>query len=199
MILRDNYIGLTHPVIYRPSDYATQKICYTGYTKEHDLKYSGVMSPCGIIICLYGPVPGSFHDARMLNESSLIDLMRNNEVWTPTPETGFFFLSCPQIIGPTRHNASAVQKACNSKMSFLRISVEHGFGKVLGNFAFNSYPENLKLELQPIGKYFLVSAFLTNYHTCLNGSQTSDYYLIQPPHLFEYVSSVSHGLTLPML
>lgn len=155
------------------------------------------MSPCGIIICLYGPVPGSFHDARMLYESRLVELMRKSEVWTPTPGTGFHlygdqaYKSCPQIIGPTRHNVSALQKSCNSKMSSLRISVEHGFGKVLSNFAFNAYSENLKLGLQPIGKYFLVSAFLANCHTCLNGSQTSDYFLVQPPHLTEYITSVS--------
>ena len=147
-------------------------------------------------MCMYGPVPGSFHDARMLNESGLMELMRKSEVWTPTPQTGYYFYgdqaykSSPQIIGPTRHNATVLQKACNAKMSSLRISVEHGFGKVLRDFAFNAFPENLKLGLQPLGKYFIVSTFLTNCHTCMNSSQISDYYLVEPPRLSEYVSSV---------
>ena len=181
---------------YRPSDYETQKICFSGYTKEHDLKYSGVMSPCGVIICMYGPVPGSFHDARMLKESKLMEMMENSRAWTPTPGTGYHlygdqaYKSTPQVIGPTRHNPTEREAACNAAMKSLRISVEWGFGKVKSLFAFNGYAEDLKLGMQPVGKYFKVATFLTNCHTCMNGSQTSDSFLAEPPLLSEYLTAL---------
>ena len=79
--------------------------------------------------------------------------------------------------------ARNAESACNSKMSKLRVSVEWGFGKTCQLFAFLDFKKNLKILLQPIGKYYLVAAVLANCHTCLYGSQTSTFFGVDPPEL----------------
>lgn len=63
------------------------------------------------------------------------------------------------------------------------MSVEWGFGKICQTFAFLDFKKNLKLLLQPIGRYYLVAAILINCHTCLYGSQTSIYFDLDPPSI----------------
>ena len=46
------------------------------------------------------------------------------------------------------------QQEFNSRMSKLRVLVEWGFGKIC-QFAFLDFKKNLKILLQPIGKYYL--------------------------------------------
>ena len=145
---------------------------------------------------MYSPVPGSFHDARMLGKSQLMGMMEQSRTRTPIPETGYHLYgdqahkSTPQIIGPTRHNPTAQEAACNAAMKSVRISVEWGFGKVKTLFAFNGYVEGMKLGLQPVGEYFGVGTFLTNCHTCMNGSRASDSFLVEPPLLSEFLFSL---------
>ena len=59
------------------------------------------------------------------------------------------------------------QQEFNSQMSKVRTCVEWGFGKICQLFAFLDFKKNLKLLLQPIGKYYLVAVILVNCHTCL--------------------------------
>ena len=81
------------------------------------------------------------------------------------------------------------QQEFNSRMSKLRVSVEWGFGKICQLFAFLDFKKNLKILLQPIGKYYLVAAVLANCHTCLYGSQTSTFFGLDPPELEDYLSN----------
>ncbi|GAU87165.1 hypothetical protein RvY_00057 [Ramazzottius varieornatus] len=142
-----------------------------------------------------GPEPGSFHDAKLLYKSKILNMMKEIRTWTPTPETGYYlygdqaYKSTPQAVGPVRYNASPLETACNAAMKTLRISVEWGFGKIGNLFAYDNYPEDLKLGLQPLGMYFRVAALLTNCHTCLNGSQTPNYFAVVPPTLTEHLEN----------
>lgn len=54
------------------------------------------------------------------------------------------------------------QKAYNRELSAVRITVEWSFGLIVGLFPFVDFRKNLKLMLSPIGKYYAVSAILTN-------------------------------------
>ena len=71
-------------------------------------------------------------------------------------------------------------------MNRLRTSVEHGFAKLNSIFAFVDYSKNLKVFLQPVSKYYLVAALLTNAHTALYGNQISEFFGVKPPTLQEY-------------
>ena len=74
----------------------------------------------------------------------------------------------------------------NAIMSEVRVSVEHGFGKVMQNWSYIGFRNGLKIGLSPVGAYYMVSVLLTNIHTCLRGSQTSAQFEINPPSLEEY-------------
>lgn len=75
-------------------------------------------------------------------------------------------------------------------MSPVRECVEWQFGKVVALWAFLDYKKNLKLELQQIGLYYFCGVLFTNCHTCLYGSQTSDYFGVAPPSIELYLDTL---------
>ena len=94
------------------------------------------------------------------------------------------------IISPFRGvQLTHAEQMFNTQMSKLRISVEWGFGKICQNFAYLDFKKNLKVLLQPVGKFYLVASILINCHTCLYGSPTSSYFNVQPPSLESYLSN----------
>ena len=74
------------------------------------------------------------------------------------------------------------QQEFNGRMSDVRVCVEWGFGKIIQQFAYLDFKKNLKILLQPVAKFYIVGALLTNCHTCLYGSLTSKYFNVDPPY-----------------
>ena len=72
-------------------------------------------------------------------------------------------------------------------MSSVRQCVEWEFEKVVRLWAFFDFGKNLKLFLSPVGKLYIVGVLLTNCHTCLRESETSEYFQLNPPSLEEYL------------
>ena len=63
----------------RPS--RNQREVYSGHKRCHgSLKYQSVSSPCGLIVDLYGPVPGRRHDMHLLRESRIVERLREVNV-----------------------------------------------------------------------------------------------------------------------
>ena len=54
-----------------------QNLLYTRYKKCHGVKFQSVVTPDGFIASLYRPFVAKRHDARMLRESSLIEMLEN--------------------------------------------------------------------------------------------------------------------------
>ena len=78
------------------------------------------------------------------------------------------------ILAPYRGSQLTPQQvAFNRAMSHMTVLVEWTLGKIVANFSYLDFKKSNKVLLQPIGKYYLVAALLTNCHTCLYGSQTS--------------------------
>lgn len=150
-----------------------------------------MVCPNGLIANLYGPIAGRHHDAFMLYESNLL-LKLEEKFRVPNVYTLYGDPAYPlrqHILAPYRGAVlTAAQQLFNKKMSKVRESVEWTFGKVVQYFAFLDFRKNLKVLLQPIGKYYVVGALLINCHTCLYGSQTSDYFCMPPPNLHAYLS-----------
>ena len=86
-----------------------------------------------------------------------------------------------------------LQQQFNSDISKVRTSVEWGFGKISQFFAYLDFHKNLKVLLQPVGKYYGVGAHLTNCHTCLYGSVTSSFFGLEPPSLESYLYPISRN------
>lgn len=80
------------------------------------------------------------------------------------------------------------EKEFNACMSRVRIAVEWGFNKVVQKFGYLDTYKQLKLWGTPVGPYYEVATLLTNFHTCLYGSQTSTYFQVPPPSLDEFLA-----------
>jgi hypothetical protein len=94
------------------------------------------------------------------------------------------------ILAPLRGvDLTVAQKEFNKRMSKVSVSVEWGFGKITQYFAFLVFRKSQKILRQSIAKYYLVGSVLTNFHTCLYGSQTSSNFDVQPPSLETYLSN----------
>ena len=97
----------------------------------------------------------------------------------------------PHLMAPFRGVApNSDQFKFNTSMSHVRTSVEWAFGKFINNFAFLDFKKNQKILLQPVGKFYIVGALLTNCHTCLYSCQTSEYFGIDPPNLETYLEGI---------
>ena len=183
--------GTVRPIC-RPE--SNQKMLFSGHKRTHGVKFQSITAPNGLIANLYGPVEGCRHDAGMLRVSGILNQLEDKMT---KPDGTVYSLYGdpayplrPHLIGPFKGAAlSEDEKAFNKRMSAVRISVEWIFGKIISLFAFLDYKKNNKLYLQPVGKYYLIGALLTNVHTCLYGSETSTFFNIDPPALEDYLNN----------
>ncbi|KAJ8600683.1 hypothetical protein CTAYLR_010236 [Chrysophaeum taylorii] len=79
----------------------------------------------------------------------------------------------------------------NYLMARIRVPVEWAFGDVLRYFAFVDFKKNIKMGLQPCGKFFHVATFLRNCHVCFYGHETASYFGCPAPDLSDYLVSLS--------
>ena len=183
------FIDGTLRAMCRPS--SNQRQVYNGHKREHGIKFQSVVTPNGLVANMFGPFEGRRHDAALLSDSGLLTKLDalprlvNGKAFALYGDPAYPLRS--QLLCPFRGAVlTAEQEQFNKSMSSVRESVEWVFGKIITNFAFLDFKKNLKLLLQPVGKYYLVGTIFTNCHTCLYGSQTSDYFNVQPPQLEDY-------------
>ena len=136
---------------------------------------------------------GKRHDARMLAESQLLNHLQENAYsQTGEPLCLYGDPAYPHRLhlqAPYRNGQITPQmQAFNKSMSSVRVSVEWLFGDIANYFKFMDLKKNLKIGLSSVGKFYLVSALLTNALTCLYHNQTSKFFGMEPPTLYEYVS-----------
>jgi len=168
------FLDGTCMAICRPKRH--QRLVFSGHKRTHCLKFQGIMTPCGIIAHLYGPIEGRRHDMGMLDISGLRGQMATHMSGPPNgPRPRDYCVFADQgyatedfIQSPFRgQHLNPNQAAFNEAMSNVRVTVEWGFGRVQNLFAFCNYKKNLKILLSPVGKYYLVATILTNCHSCL--------------------------------
>jgi hypothetical protein len=184
------FIDGTVRAMCKPGQY--QREVYNGHHRVHGLKFQSVVTPNGLIANLYGPMCGRRHDAALLHASGILQHMQQH-LYTPAGTPLYLYGDAaypltPHLRRPHRgQQLTPAQMNFNKAMSTVRMSVEWEFGKILRYFAFLDFDKNLKLFLSPIGKLYIVGALLSNCHTCLYGSQTSNYFGLTPPSLEEYL------------
>lgn len=155
------------------------------------MKYQSLILPNGIIYNLFGSVEGRRHDSHMLARSGLLHMLEARFNGYADPPYVYGDLGYPLskfLITPFKGTNDIREKRVNEKMSPLRVSVEWGFAKILQNFPFLDYKKNLKICKQKVAKFYKVGTILTNCHTCLYGSQTSEYFESDAPSLEEYLT-----------
>lgn len=156
------------------------------------------MVPNGLFVHLNGPWIGRRHDAGMLQESGLLDALRDKMAAMGELLLLYGDPAYPvsdYIKAPFRHGAaprSNVESNFNERMSGSRISIEWGFGEIIQQFAFLDFNKNLRIGLQPVGKYYVVDTLLQNCRTCLGyAGKTADFYKLTPPSLEVYLSNAA--------
>ena len=170
-----------------------QRILYNGHKRVHAVKFQSVVAPNGLISNLYGPVEGRRHDSSMLAMSNLYPLLVQHSI-TPNGTPLCIYgdpaypirtqLKCPF---PCRFALNPQQKEFNKAMSNGRTAVEWVFGEIVRYFVFMDFKNKLKVQLSAVGKMYSVCALLTNAHTCLYKSTTSDYFGVEPPLVEEII------------
>ena len=183
------FIDGTLRPICRPGH--NQRESFSGHKRCHGLKFQSIMLPNGIIGNMFGPIEGRRHDSYMLRESGILPQLQNLPHRNNIPFALYgdpAYPLRPQLLCPFRGaRITEVQQDFNTVMSSVRQCVEWGFGKITSLWAFLDFKQNLKILLQPVAKYYLVGALLTNCHTCLYGSQTGEYFGIDAPSIEEYL------------
>jgi hypothetical protein len=170
-----------------------QEGTYNGHKKYTALKYQGVCAPDGLIVSLAGPESGRTHDIQMLRVSGLLEALEDYDY---EEHDGNLFIygdagyqdSRYLLTGFSGAALTAEQKQFNYSMSKVRECVEWSFAKVINLWKFVDFHKNQKSLQAPVGKQYIVAVYLTNCHTCLYGSQTSDYFKCTPPSIHEYVN-----------
>ncbi|KAF6215708.1 hypothetical protein GE061_000039 [Apolygus lucorum] len=75
----------------------------------------------------------------------------------------------------------------NRSMSAVRQAVDWGFEKVVREWAFVDFHKNLKVMKQDVPNIYKVACLLANCHSCLYGSQISQFFNVHPPTLQQYL------------
>ncbi len=180
--------GTVRPIC-RPSQ--NQQVMFNGHKRTHAVKFQSIVTPNGLIANLAGPFEGKRHDSYLLDESGVLPQIaqlraQNGEPYCIYGDPAYALQ--PAVMVPFRGLAlTAEEEGFNRRMSAVRQCVEWGFNKVVMYFAFLDFKKNLKLLLQPIGKYYMVGCILANCHTCLYGSQTGTYFGVEAPQLEAYL------------
>ncbi|OAD70580.1 hypothetical protein PHYBLDRAFT_69585 [Phycomyces blakesleeanus NRRL 1555(-)] len=77
-------------------------------------------------------------------------------------------------------------------MSTAQVQVEMEFGKVGQYFKYYKFSPEMKIKSKtlPATIYILFTTF-KNFHTCINGSATSEMFGIQPPNIQDYIRGLA--------
>jgi hypothetical protein len=195
------WVDGTNLVHARPGNYFdfsgmyidTQRAHFNGKDRHHTIKFQCLLVPNGLCACMYGPVPGSRHDAFMLLESGIEQQIR--DLWNSLgcPPHFFVMYGDPAYpLGPFVHRPfkgaflTANERGFNGDMKEGRISVENLFGVLGMRFQFLDFQRNLQLFSSPIADYFFCGMFFNNVHACLHPNQISLRFECPPPSLAEY-------------
>ena len=148
-----------------------------------------------MMILLITFLEGRKHDARMLRDSHLLDDLELL-AYSPTGQVMCVYgdPAYPlraHLQAPFRVGARALTPAMelyNKNMSKVRTSVEWIFGDVVNSFKFLDSKNNLKIGLSTIGKMYVVCAIIRNALTCMYGNNTSAFFALELPSVYEFFS-----------
>lgn len=192
------FLDCTLRRIARPVRY--QQAAYSGYKKNHSLKYQAVAVPNGMIAHLFGPYEGRHADPYLLAESGLLEkcmehaIQVDSTAGSPIEQRYYQLFGDPayglsaQLISPFSGPGvrSELEQEWNSQMAHVRIKVEHAFGGVVNNWPFLNAFWKLRVHSSPVGRYYRVAVLLTNALNCFRPNQVALAFDCPPPLLHEY-------------
>ena len=168
-----------------------QRLLYSGYKKKHGVKFQSVVAPNGMIMDLYGALPGKRGDSYMLRRSGLLGRMAT---LCATLGLALYVYGDPAyplsqyVLRGFKGLMTPQQRAFSRAMSQVRETVEWSYHLVVTQWAYVDVKSRLKIKQQPVGRIYFVAALLQNMHTCLYGNQ-----------IFTYFGEAFPALTIPSL
>ena len=180
------FVDGTEIKICRPSIW--QRLCFNGHKRFHSTGWQGLMAPNGIIIQLYGPCLGTYHDSKMIGLSRLIDVMKHEFPRYFVYADQGYGLSEQIQHGFSRLTATAEEQHYNFIWSKERICVEWGFGQVKEIFkTVNDWRSAKPLEAC-VGIWYMAAVLLRNCIVCMRGQdEVSGHFVLRPPTLDDYL------------
>ena len=186
--------GNYHSAPRRFGAHYIQRAFYSGYFKEHGIKYQNVLLPNG----LYGSVWGastSYNDMGILNMSGLIEYLY--QILTPTSSGGLpcglgdGIFSQSQVLMSTKMdtNAGLNDRRVMNRLHSVRQPVELQYGHFFNSFRLFKNEDAFKLFNKGEFAYRvgIVGFFLLNCRTCLRGSVVNAFFDMLAPTLEDYI------------
>lgn len=189
------FIDGTYRRTSRPIRY--QHLCYTKFKKCHAIKFQSIVTPDGMIAYLYGPFVGKRHDARMLTESGLIEVLQ--QLMPADASNGPVYslygdLAYPQSIwlfgGFLNPRQDSLEAQFNRQMSRARIAVEWGFNDIVTQFRHLDLKNNMKWLKEPIAVHYMNCGFLCNVRNCFYGNEGMTYFGAEKMELCQYLALI---------
>ena len=151
---------------------------------------AGLSAPDGLLMDLFGPIAGRYHDMIMVQESGINGKFRDVQIGQ---EAQYVMYTDKGYADRTHllaayHGAELTlpQMQINGVMTLLRVAVEWCFGKITECQKYIDFAQGQQMQLQPVAKYYRLAALLMNAHSCLYGNQTSIHFGLKPPSLRVY-------------
>ena len=174
----------------------------SGYFKGHGLKYQTTLFPNGMVAGVYGKST-SHNDIGVLNLSGLVEYLENilhpdfemDGGVLPALYGDAIFVNVPHttiviqfnIVG----NAAEQEflRRLNFRMSGVRQSIEHMYGALFNLLHLLKTTRHIKLFRcgQTAYRLGVISFFILNCYTCLNGSACNSMFNTTPPTLDQYI------------
>ena len=174
----------------RPHGNNHQAQLYNGHHKVHCLQWQGTSAPDGMIVDLFGPIPGRRHDQAVddmsrLNER-LAAVQEGNALQFKTYLDKGYINKTHEHVAYRGVDLPPQLQLENDLMAPQRVGIEWAFNRVCTEFAYIDHYKVQKIQLSAVGKLYYLSALLSNCYTCLYHSQASTYWNCPPPTLGQY-------------
>ena len=161
-----------------------QRSFYNGWKSIHGLKHQTVDNALGFVMDVYGPVPLRGNDMSLFRDSRINERMENLGEWCIFGDSAYRHHS--------RTHSYGVDGDFNGKMKSVRISIEWNYGTTASLFTFIGMKRKFKVyETAGVARIYIVATLLKNFHACLYGNQTMNYFnvVLQEDFLECYISS----------
>ena len=178
-------------------DNLVQRAFYNGWKKIHALKWQTVDMPNDMTFHMWPAESGRRGDLFTLGESGINSRIRDCQ------PAGVQYAIYGDSIYPVmshlrrRHQSiggnTARQIEENEAMKKVRVSIEWNYGQTCNLFRYVDWRHNAKVLSggSNISQCYLIATLLKNFHVCLYGCQTSDYFNCAPPTLETYFNSIN--------
>ena len=162
----------------------------------HNLKLQTIVTPYGIIDCMWGPMNGNIHDSHMLRESELLKYLRN---MIPLNGHAFTIYRSPvypqwkHVFGGFHNPAAGSPEAeWNTRMSRIREVVKWGCKEIVNQWRYLDFRASMKVFEVLVGEYLTIAAFLCNLRSLFYDNQTSSYFDCNQLSLDEYLALIDY-------